>query len=742
MAAIHQARTTHSIARWLETWPYRSLLPFRKLRAAGFESFCSSAQGSMSSLLWPDLMTPIPIMSNNPSGLNAKRSICFARLRIATALTIALAQGQACAGDWSTLDPSFFAFAVSPNGRVVVGSRNQAAAFVLPSGQINIIDGLPIPPFLLTFSRATAASFDGSVVVGTTESCTRPSFCGFSGTAFRWSASTGLTLLGDGFANDVSGDGNIVVGNSFGRTRSNAVIWSGTSPRENLGALPGHEFSDANAISLDGRVVVGSSYQVSFLAQAYRWTRETGMVSLGAIPGYTSSTATDVSADGNVIVGSVGDVFRQAFRWTPGTGMVGLGTLSGTDTSSEAFAVSANGRVIVGQSTPANSVDSIAFRWTVETGMQAFDRWLADNGVVLPSTNIALASATSTSFDGSVTVGNARVLDPATGVRTFPFWIARVDSNGAGIITDIPGFTRSLAESAFGLAHTASALPQNALGGSHRRSLSERSPDGDGNNCAWAAASTDFEGDGDTLQHAFEAGACRDFGRWRAGLGLTHVTMRQHLEDSGRLRNTGNHLVLEAATRLGDRWEAEMLASYGEFDARGTRLYANGTRTDTSVVEAYGHYDALRLRLFARDLWQLRNAALTPYAALSRTQAILKPAVETGGAFPASYSGALWKSSDATVGLQTRIEAGDATTVTPSIEFTHRLSEPNDVLRVDPGIPLGLDIGFDDFDRNWLRASIDIDHRIGTHSAVRFSLNASSQDDADLGVAAMYSTRF
>jgi probable HAF family extracellular repeat protein len=683
-------------------------------------------------------------MSSHPVHQNRKCGTRFNRIRIATALTIALAHGQAFAGDWFAYDPSFIVSAVSPNGQVLVGSQNSAAAYALPSGQIIGINGLPVPPFLDTFSVARAASFDGSVVVGYTESCTRPSFCGLSGTGFRWSASTGLTLLGAGRPHDVSGDGNIIVGSSLQRF-GHAIIWNGTSPGENIGYLPGHDSSEANAVSLDGNVVVGSSYQQIFLRQAFRWTRATGMVGLGSVSGYPDSVATDVSADGNVVVGTLGEglvIFQQAFRWTPATGMVGLGTLSSNHVSSEAFAVSADGRVIVGQSRAANILFAAAVRWTAATGMQAFDQWLAENGVVLSSANIQLLSANSTNFDGSVTAGIARVRDEATGLRTFSSWIARVDSNGAGIITDIPSFTRGLADAGYGLAHVASGLPQHMLGGTHRHSLFERSAEGDRNNCVWAAAATDFERHGDTFQRSLEAGACRDFGRWRAGLSLSNVTTRHDFENSGQLRNTANHFAFETATRIGDQWEAEMLASYGEFNTRGVRYYANGERGETSIAESVGHYDAIRLRLFVRNAWHLRKAAFTPYAALSRTRSELKPSVETGGTFPASYSDALWKSADATVGLQTRIDAGNETTVTPSIEFTHRLSEPDAVLRVDPGIPLGLDLAFDGFDRNWLRASIDIDRRINPNSVLRLSLNVSSQDDTDLGIGAMYSTRF
>ena len=64
----------------------------------------------------------------------------------------------------------------------------------------------------------------------------------------------------------------------------------------------------------------------------------------------------------------------KAVRWTESEGMVGLGFLSGMTDFSDATLSSLNRDVIVGFSQvyyhPSGAVDSEAFRWTVDGGMQ------------------------------------------------------------------------------------------------------------------------------------------------------------------------------------------------------------------------------------------------------------------------------------------------------------------------------------------------------------------------------------
>jgi len=122
------------------------------------------------------------------------------------------------------------------------------------------------------------------------------------------------------------------------------------------------------------------------------------MVGLGDLPGNDFwSQAYGISADGRVIVGaSISDRGHEAFRWTRSEGMVGLGDLPGETFTSQAFGVSADGAVIVGEGRSESGTE--AFRWTAEDGMLG----LGD----LPG-GAFQSIAWAVSADGSVVVGSA-----------------------------------------------------------------------------------------------------------------------------------------------------------------------------------------------------------------------------------------------------------------------------------------------------------------------------------------------
>jgi probable HAF family extracellular repeat protein len=146
--------------------------------------------------------------------------------------------------------------------------------------------------------------------------------------------------------------------------------------------------SEAEAVSADGSVVVGSSQaRPDESNDGFRWTAETGMISIGVLPSeLLNAFATDVSDDGNVIVGfsQLADG-PQAFRWTPDSGIEGIGPEPEVGWASLAYGVSGDGRVVVGVA------GDQAFRWTPENDM-----------VPLPGGS-SIASAPS--YDGSVIAG-------------------------------------------------------------------------------------------------------------------------------------------------------------------------------------------------------------------------------------------------------------------------------------------------------------------------------------------------
>ncbi len=83
------------------------------------------------------------------------------------------------------------------------------------------------------------------------------------------------------------------------------------------------------------------------------------MQTLGTFTGYGSSQALAISADGSVIVG---ESSGHAFRWTAAYGLQDIGTLGSPWAT--AYGVSADGAVIVGMSPRSMYGPSKAFRWT------------------------------------------------------------------------------------------------------------------------------------------------------------------------------------------------------------------------------------------------------------------------------------------------------------------------------------------------------------------------------------------
>jgi probable HAF family extracellular repeat protein len=123
------------------------------------------------------------------------------------------------------------------------------------------------------------------------------------------------------------------------------------------------------------------------------------MIGLGFLPGGSSSEAFAVSANGSVVVGESSSIpGRQAFGWSQETGMVGLG---GFD--SRAFDVSSNGAVIVG-SDGISSQSPQAFIWDSIHGMRNLQNVLMGQGDDL--TGWRLEFARGISADGLTVVGD------------------------------------------------------------------------------------------------------------------------------------------------------------------------------------------------------------------------------------------------------------------------------------------------------------------------------------------------
>lgn len=209
-----------------------------------------------------------------------------------------------------------FATDVSADGSVVVGAGSvdtttgkiHAFRWTQATGMVD----LDLPGS--EYSEAYGVSGDGTVVVGKE-----------GNTAFRWtSQAAGMTSLGllagytSSSAKAASYDGSVIVGSAYtsgegGDNPSQAFRWT-NNVMTGLGFLTGGDRSGANAVSADGTVVVGWSRTTTnaMSTNAFRWTQPTGMQkvtdwltanNVTVTPGWTLLDATGVSATGKVVVG-------------------------------------------------------------------------------------------------------------------------------------------------------------------------------------------------------------------------------------------------------------------------------------------------------------------------------------------------------------------------------------------------------------------------------------------------------
>lgn len=184
--------------------------------------------------------------------------------------------------------------------------------------------------------------------------------------------------------------------------------------------LPGADPNDprncANAMSADGKVVVGWSNSTRWM-EAFRWTEAGGSSGLGVLPGHANSSAEAVNADGSVVVGSSSEdqtlpgFTSTAFIWTEPNGMTAIEGFPDRTIRAEATGVSGDGRRVVGWYRIAGPEDdpnvdpnvddygTYGFVWEPNTGLQTIGDFISR----LASSN-HFNAFTGISADGNVLI--------------------------------------------------------------------------------------------------------------------------------------------------------------------------------------------------------------------------------------------------------------------------------------------------------------------------------------------------
>ena len=254
--------------------------------------------------------------------------------------------------------PNFYISAISADGKVATGEWNHAPALWTEAGGV---ESLPLPAGNRLFN-VTNLSGDGTTIVGGLRIGT-----GLSQRyeAFRWTRASGYQTLGRfsndwldyAYAHDVSYDGSVVVGTNDTPNGRRGFYWTEATGQINMGTLgsanPFYDpFSEGNAVSADGSVVVGYvTTSADEYYKAFRWTPSGGYNVIGLPPvtnGIPAGGAGYISGNGLVIAGqgqTGGDI--GSWTWTSLTGFSPLPTGPG-DTSAGVNGISFDGSVLVG----------------------------------------------------------------------------------------------------------------------------------------------------------------------------------------------------------------------------------------------------------------------------------------------------------------------------------------------------------------------------------------------------------
>jgi probable HAF family extracellular repeat protein len=210
-----------------------------------------------------------------------------------------------------------FAHDVTPDASRIVGSSyagsTDSEAVVWTAAGIEPIGFLAGD----TRSAATAVSADGSRIAGWSSGAA-------GGQAVLWDAGSGPLGLGDlaggafgSAASGISADGGVVVGTGTSASGQEAFRWTEPGGMVGLGDLDGGLFfSEAAAVSADGAWIVGSGYTATG-REAFVWDALGGMRRLEDFlrdewalvfdDDWTFTAANAISDDGRVIVGSALD---------------------------------------------------------------------------------------------------------------------------------------------------------------------------------------------------------------------------------------------------------------------------------------------------------------------------------------------------------------------------------------------------------------------------------------------------
>jgi uncharacterized membrane protein len=274
---------------------------------------------------------------------------------------------------------------------------------------------------------ALAASSDGGVIVGAAANGAYPlpnAAMWVDGIAHPLPVPYPVPHEGS-IATAVSRDGSVAAGYAYFQTHSETALrWVDGVPQE-IPGIPGLPHGRATAVSADGSVTAGVSFDRSAsFARGWLW-QDGAMRVLITPPGAAGAWVQGLSADGQTIVGQV-DMYSPQFGvrwvaaiWRNGTPVL-LPEAGGSWPETRGMAISGDGSLVVGYSSPLPGGPFSAFVWDEQHGLRNLSQILGDLGVDLAGWR--LTGATGVSSDGRTIVGLGvdRLGQPGSWIATIP----------------------------------------------------------------------------------------------------------------------------------------------------------------------------------------------------------------------------------------------------------------------------------------------------------------------------------
>jgi len=425
------------------------------------------------------------------------------------------------------------------------------------------------------------------------------------------------------------------------------------------------------------------------------------IIDLGTLGG-SDSYAYAVSADGLVIVGEAytanGD--SHAFKYV-GTTMTDLGTLGGSYSYAYAVSVSADGLVIVGDAYTANG-DTHAFKYVGTT--------MTDLGTLGGSYSYARA----VSADGLVIVGRA--------------YTANGDSHAfvytdAGMV-DVVEWMRSISGPA-GIMPMVNSLTSLPLEGAHHRPLMSLDMMGKKSQ-SWVTG--DFSArsrTSDSHTTSGEAGVSGTFGDVIAGVAVGYGEQNNDLLYDGTSHISGQYILGEVDMRLSDNESILSLTTMiGNWKSKTLRGYGvGGGGVDYSLGSTNLNSASVRLRVDGPAQKFIEGISLTPFASFTWSRVSADAYDEAGGSYDAHFNDQKHISREGRLGLSSKFVLSPDTTLLATAEWIHRFDKSESGFSgtdIDHGA-LPFDVAGAAITANQARFGFDVDYKLTPDTMLNFS---------------------